>query len=116
MKTFQQFCGDAYQLNEFINLGNAAKAAGAVVGGEAIKSAAKNPMVSKAVNIGTSAIGMGRLGPAAIGATVGSEILAPAAIKFGQHRRAAADRRLNQLVPSGRPGYAGPAQIIPSRK
>jgi hypothetical protein len=119
MKTFQQFCDDACQLNEFINFGKTAKVVGAVVGGAAIKSAAKNPIVDKAVNIGTSAIGMGRFGPAAVGATIGSEILAPAAIKLAQQRRAAADRRLNQLVPSGKPENAvsgKPAQIVPLRK
>ena len=119
MKTFQQFCEDACQLDEFINIGKTAKAVGAVIGGEAIKSAAKNPVVNKAVNIGTSAIWMGRFGPAAVGATVGTEILAPAAIKLAQQRRAAADRRLNQLVPSGKPenDVSGkPAQITPLKK
>lgn len=114
MKTFKQFCSEAYQLNEFINVGQVSKVAGAQLGGEVIKRVAKNPIVSKLVNVGTAGVGMGRLGPAAVGATVGSEVLAPAAIKLAQQRRQAQQARLTQLVPSGRTDVSGkPAQIRP---
>ena len=121
MKTFQQFCDDACQLNEF-NIksvpGKVAKIAGAEIAGEVIKKVSgNNPVVRKAVDVATSGIGLGRfLGPAAVGYTLGTEVLAPAAIKLAQQRRAAADRRLNQLVPSGKPenDVSGkPAQIRP---
>lgn len=114
MKTFKQFCLEAYQLDEFINVGQVSKVAGATLGGQAIKKVAKNPMVDKLVNIGTAGIGMGRFTLPAIGAAVGSEVLAPAAIKLAQQRRQAQQQRLNQLVPSGRTDVSGkPAQIRP---
>lgn len=114
MKTFKQFCREAYQLNELVNIGKASKVAGAVLGGEAIKKVAKNPMVDKLVNVGTTAVGMGRFTLPAIGAAVGSEVLAPAAIKLAQQRRQAQQARLNQLVPSGKTDVSGkPAQIRP---
>lgn len=117
MKTFKEFCQEVHQLDEFINVGKASKVAGpalGVLGGEAIKKVAKNPIVDKLVNMGTAGIGMGRFTLPAIGAAVGSEVLAPAAIKLAQQRRQAQQQRLNQLVPSGRTDVSGkPAQIRP---
>jgi len=119
MKTFKQFCSEAYQLNEFDIKsipGRFAKSAGAEIAGEVIKKASgNNPIVSKAVDVATSGIGFGRLaGPAVAGYTLGKEVLAPAAVKLAQQRRQAQQARLTQLVPSGRTDVSGkPAQIRP---
>jgi len=110
---------EEYQLDEF-NIktisGKFAKSAGAEIGGEVIKKASgNNPIVRKAVDIATSGVGLGRVaGPAAVGYTLGTEVLAPAAVKLAQQRRQAQQARLNQLVPSGRTDVSGkPAQIRP---
>jgi hypothetical protein len=121
MKTFQQFCEDSYQLNEFDSTlsGRFVKAAAGEGVGEIIKRASgNNPIVGKVVDVATSGIGLGRLaGPAVAGYTLGKEVLAPAAIKLAQQRRQAQQQRLNQLVPSGKNDVSGkPAQIIPQRR
>jgi hypothetical protein len=117
MKTFQQFCEDACQLNEF-NIksvpGKVAKSAGAEIAGEVIKKVSgNNPVVRKAVDVATSGVGLGRfLGPAAVGYTLGTEVLAPAAIKLAQQRRDAQQARYTSLIPSGKTDVSGkPAQI-----
>jgi len=119
MKTFQQFCDQAYQLNEF-NVksvpGKIGRSAGAEIAGEVIKKASgNNPIVQKVVDVATSGVGLGRLlGPASVGYTLGKEVLAPAAVKIAQQRRQAQQQRLYQLVPSGKTDVSGkPAQIRP---
>ena len=119
MKTFKQFCSEAYQLNEF-DIKSAPKSLarnfGAEVAGEVIKKASgNNPIVRKAVDVATSGVGLGPVaGPAAAGIALGREVLAPAAVKLAQQRRQAQQQRLNQLVPSGRTDVSGkPAQIRP---
>lgn len=107
MKTFHQFCEQAYNLQELDVKSlpkRAGRAFGADIAGEVVKKVSgNNPLVRKVVDVATSGVGLGRLaGPAAVGYTLGTEVLAPAAIKLAQQRRAAADRRLNQLVPSGK--------------
>jgi len=120
MKSYKQFCEDAYQLNEFnvkSMIGKFGRAFGADIAGEVIKKASgNNPIVSKVADVATAGVGLGRLaGPIATGVALGTQVAAPAAIKLAQQRRSAQQSRLNQLVPSGRPGYAGPAQIVPSK-
>ena len=119
MKTFKEFYSEAYHLTEF-NVkslpGKIGRAVGADIAGEVIKKASgNNSIVKKAVDVATSGVGLGRVaGPLALGYTLGTEVLTPAAIKFGQQRRQAQQARLNQLVPSGRTDVSGkPAQIRP---
>ena len=119
MKTFQQFCEQAYTLNELDVKsvpGKFVKSFGADIAGEAIKKLTKNnPIVSKAVDVATSGVGLGRLaGPAAVGYTLGTEVAAPAAVKLAQQRRSAQQARYTSLIPSGRTSVSGkPAQIRP---
>jgi hypothetical protein len=118
MKTFQQFCEQAYNLQELDVKSlpkRAGKAFGADIAGEVIKKiSGNNPVVNKTIDVATAGVGLGRLaGPVAAGYTLGTEVLAPAVIKLAQQRRAAADRRLNQLVPSGTSVSGKPAQIKP---
>lgn len=119
MKTFQQFCEQAYYLQE-LNVKSLSKGIarsfGATVAGEAIKKASgNNPLVKKAVDVATSGVGLGRLaGPAAVGYTLGTEVLAPAAKKLAQQRRDAQQARYTSLIPSGKTDVSGkPAQIKP---
>jgi hypothetical protein len=118
MKTFQQFYKDVYQLNEFDIKsvpGRLGRSVGAEIAGEVIKKVSgNNPIVRKAVDVATSGIGLGRAaGPAAIGYTLGTEVLAPAAVKLAQQRRQAQQQRLNQLVPGTTSVSGKPAQIRP---
>jgi hypothetical protein len=119
MKTFQQFCEQAYQLNELdikSSLKGAGRSFGAMAAGEVIKKASgNNPIVRKAVDVTTSGIGLGRVaGPAAVGATLGTEVLAPAAKRLAQQRRQAQMQRYTSLIPSGKTDVSGkPAQIRP---
>lgn len=119
MKTFQQFCEQAYNLNE-LNVkaipGKIGRAFGADIAGEVIKKASgNNPIVRKAVDVATSGVGLGRLaGPAAVGYTLGTEVLAPAAKKLAQQRREAQRARYTSLIPSGKTDVSGkPAQLKP---
>lgn len=118
MKTFQQFYKDVYQLNEFDIKslpGRLGRSVGAEIAGEVIKKASgDNPIVRKAVDVATSGIGLGRAaGSAAVGYTLGTEVLAPAAVKLAQQRRQAQQQRLNQLVPGTTSVSGKPAQIRP---
>ena len=119
MKTFQQFYEQAYQLNELdikSSLKGAGRSFGAMAAGEVIKKASgNNPIVRKAVDVTTSGIGLGRVaGPAAVGATLGTEVLAPAAKRLAQQRRQAQMQRYTSLIPSGKTDVSGkPAQIRP---
>ena len=119
MKTFQQFCEDVYILKEFDIRSlpkKVAKSAGAEIAGEVIKKVSgNNPVVSKAVDVATAGVGLGRLaGPVAAGYTLGTEVLAPAAVKLAQQRRQAQQARYTSLIPSGKTDVSGkPAQIKP---
>ena len=121
MKTFQQFCENAYQLNEF-NIrslgGKITRNFGADIAGEGIKKIFRNnPIINKAVDVGTAGVGLGKFAPLATGVVLGTDVLAPAALKLAQQRREAQQRRLTQLVPSGKYSVSGkPAQIVPTRK
>lgn len=121
MKTFQQFCEQAYDLREF-KIGSlskgVAKSVGADVAGEVIKKASgNNPIVSKAVDVATAGVGLGRLGgPVATGVTLGTQVLAPAALKLAQQRRQAQQARYTSLIPSGTSVSGKPAQIVPLKK
>lgn len=119
MKTFQQFCEQAYNLNE-LNIkaisGKIGRATGAEIAGEVIKKVSgNNPIIKKAVDVATSGVGLGRLaGPAAVGVTLGTQVAAPAAVKLAQQRRAAQQARYTSLIPSGKTDVSGkPAQIKP---
>lgn len=123
MKTFQQFCEDAYQLNEF-NIkslgGKITRNLGADIAGEGIKTLTKNnPIVSKAVDVATAGVGLGRhAGPAAVGITLGTEVLAPLVKKLAQQRRVAQQARYTSLIPSGNYPYGTgkSAKIVPLKK
>jgi len=118
MKTFQQFCKQVYNLKEF-NIGplvkKATKNVGAEIAGEVVKKVTgNNPVINKAVNVTTSGIGLGRLlGPASVGYTLGTEVLAPAAVRLAQQRRQAQQARYTSLIPSGTSVSGKPAQIKP---
>lgn len=124
MKTYKDFIQETTQLKEF-NLGgiikSGLKSAGqsAAVSGVSAgikKLTGNNPVINKAVDIGTAGIGYGRLaGPGAVGATIGSEVLAPAAIKLAKQRRADQQQRRNSLVPGNTSVSGKPAQIIPTK-
>lgn len=122
MKTFQQFCEQAYNLKEF-NVGSMgskfARNFGADIAGEGIKKIFRNnPIVNKAVDVATAGVGLGRLaGPAAVGYTLGTEVVGPALVKLAQQRRQAQRARYTSLIPSGRTDVSGkPAQIVPTNK
>jgi len=133
MKTFKQFCSEAYQLDEF-QIGNP-------LNNPMVKKVTQNPLVKgvgKALTWG--ARGLGALdvvdpktkpGEKVVGAltavrplhpaTIATSIAVPAALNLAQQRRQAQQQRLNQLVApqKGEPGYYGsgkPAQIKPLRK
>jgi len=119
MKTFQQFCEQVYNLQEF-NVGSLSKKAvknvGAEIAGEVVKKVTgNNPVINKAVDVATAGVGLGRLaGPASVGYTLGNEVLAPAAVKLAQQRRQAQQARYTSLIPSGKTDVSGkPAQIKP---
>jgi hypothetical protein len=122
MKTFRQFCEQVYNLQE-IDIKSlpkkAGRAFGADIAGEVIKKASgNNPIVRKAVDVATSGVGLGRVaGPAAVGYTLGTEVLAPAAKRLAQQRRDAQQARYTSLIPSGKTDVSGkPAQIKPSNR
>lgn len=119
MKTFQQFCEQVYNLQEF-NVGSLSKKAvknvGAEIAGEVVKKVTgNNPIINKAIDVATAGVGLGRLaGPASVGYTLGTEVAAPAAVKLAQQRRAAQQARYTSLIPSGKTDVSGkPAQIKP---
>ena len=121
MKTFQQFCGDAYRLNE-VNTKSIVKSGvknfGAEIAGEVVKKASgNNPLVRKAVDVSTSGVGLGRVaGPAAVGYTLGTEVLAPAAKRLAQQNRNSQQARYTSLIPSGTSVSGKPSQIVPLKK
>lgn len=128
MKTFQQFCEQAYQLNE-IDLKSAVRtrasvllnpkvlAKGAVTGAlkEPLKKATgNNPILNKAIDVGADWIAPAvRWGPAAravapaipaivAGAAINKNIITPAAMKTGRFRdEADFHRYLFSYHPSG---------------
>jgi hypothetical protein len=119
MKTFQQFCEQAYNLQE-IDIKSlpkkAGRAFGADIAGEVVKKVTGNkPIINKVVDVATSGVGLGRVaGPAAVGYTIGTEVLAPAAKRLAQQRRDSQQARYTSLIPSGKTDVSGkPAQIKP---
>ena len=106
MKTFQQFCEQVYNLQEF-DFGSLSKKAvknvGSEIAGEVVKKVTgNNPIINKAVDVATAGVGLGRLaGPAAVGITLGTEVGVPLVKKYAQARRAAQQARYTSLIPSG---------------
>jgi hypothetical protein len=130
MKTFQEFCEDTYQLNEF-RVGNP-------LNNPLVKKVTQNPVVKKVaggalradsaatainpketlMNRVTGALGAVKpFSPVTIGVGLGSQVLAPAAINLAKQREQARQKRLYSLVPSGKTDVSGkPAQIRPLNK
>lgn len=123
MKTFQQFCEDAYQLNEF-QIGNPLQ-------NPLVKKVTQNPVVKQGVKWATRASGaLTALDPKespgsrVVGAmtavkpfnpvTLGASVAVPAALEIAKQRRAAQQARYTSLIPSGKTDVSGkPAQIKP---
>jgi hypothetical protein len=127
MKTFQQFCEDAYQLNEF-NIGNLSN-------NPLVKKVTQNPVVKRVMggafrvdgaatainpketpmNRATGALNAVKpFSPVTMGAGLGSQVLGPALINLAKQREQARQKRLYSLVPSGKTDVSGkPAQIRP---
>jgi len=120
MKTFQQFCEDAYRLNEF-NIGNplnnplVKKAGGFVLRGIGAVDAL-NPKETP-VNRAAGALSVVKpFSPATMGVGLGSQVLAPAAIELAKNREKARQARLYQLVPGKTDVSGKSAQIRPLKK
>ena len=120
MKTFQQFCEDAYQLNEF-KIGNPLnnplikKAGGLVLRGLGAVDAL-NPKETP-VNRTSGVLSVVKpFSPVTIAVGLGSQVLAPAAIELAKQREKARQARLYQLVPGKTDVSGKPAQIRPLKK
>ena len=121
MKTFQQFCEDAYQLNEIQNPLN----------NPLVKRVTQNPVVRQGFKWASRAGGAFTAldpkespGSRVVGAmttvkpfnpvTLGASVAVPAALEIAKQRRAAQQARYTSLIPSGKTDVSGkPAQIKP---
>lgn len=123
MKTFQQFCEQVYQLDEF-QIANPLQ-------NPLVKKVTQNPMVKQGFKWATRAGGALTAldskespGSRVVGAmtvvkpfnpvTLGASVAVPAALEIAKQRRAAQQARYTSLIPSGKTDVSGkPAQIKP---